>query len=286
MDITYDPAKNERNISERGLSFERAADFDFETAIFWVDTRRDYGEVRQLGLGYLEYRLHVMCFTEVLVAFASSASDGRTQGKQSDMRRRKPLIDDDGEVRELLLEDIKQFRPAREALSPSLLAKLGIEGSQQATSKQVVSLEKAQATPSKRRKSGIPTGNAGEYFVMGELLKRGFDAQLADRNTKDYDLLVGLPEERKLRKVQVKSVRTQPWYINIQDFGGSALERVTVYVLIGSERSTSPVRYFIARNRDLAGHVHRPSGWVKHGFMNIKALEKYENRWDLVTSED
>jgi uncharacterized DUF497 family protein len=27
MGITYDPAKNERNIRERGLSFERAADF-------------------------------------------------------------------------------------------------------------------------------------------------------------------------------------------------------------------------------------------------------------------
>jgi uncharacterized DUF497 family protein len=31
MGITYDPAKN---IRERGLSFERAADFDFSTAIF------------------------------------------------------------------------------------------------------------------------------------------------------------------------------------------------------------------------------------------------------------
>jgi hypothetical protein len=40
----------------------------------------------------------------------------------------------------------------------------------------------------KKRKSGIPTGNAGEYFVMGEILRRGFDAQLADRNTKGYDM--------------------------------------------------------------------------------------------------
>jgi len=28
---------------------------------------------------------------------------------------------------------------------------------------------------------------------MGELLRRGFDPQLADRNTKDYDVLVGRP---------------------------------------------------------------------------------------------
>ena len=42
------------------------------------------------------------------------------------MRNRKPLIDEDGEVRELLLEDIKRFRPIAEVLPPSLLTKLGI----------------------------------------------------------------------------------------------------------------------------------------------------------------
>jgi hypothetical protein len=31
------PSKNERNIREPGLSFERAADFDFETAIYFED---------------------------------------------------------------------------------------------------------------------------------------------------------------------------------------------------------------------------------------------------------
>jgi len=53
----------------------------------------------------------------------------------------------------------------------------------------------------KRRKSGISSGHAGEYFVMGELLRRGFDAQLADRNTQGYDLLVGWAEDSTLRKV-------------------------------------------------------------------------------------
>ncbi len=28
----------------------------------------------------------------------------------------------------------------------------------------------------KKRNFGIPTGNTGEYLVMGELLRRGFDA--------------------------------------------------------------------------------------------------------------
>jgi hypothetical protein len=54
------------------------------------------------------------------------------------------------------------------------------------------------AAKMKTRKSGIRTGNAGEYFVMGELLRRGYDAQLADRNTKDYDILVGRTTDKVL----------------------------------------------------------------------------------------
>src|SRR6266851_4505842 len=107
-----------------------------------------------------------------------------------------------------------------------------------------------------RRKSGIPTGNAGEYFVMGELLRRGFDAQLADRNTKGYDLLVGMAEDPSLRKVQVKTVRAQPWYVNVSDFTGERRDQVTVYVLLGAQNGAKSVRYFVAKNRELAKHVH------------------------------
>jgi uncharacterized protein len=64
MDITYDPTKNERNIRERGLSFDRAADFDFETAVIDLDRRRDYGETRVVALGFLEDRLYSLCYVE------------------------------------------------------------------------------------------------------------------------------------------------------------------------------------------------------------------------------
>ena len=133
-------------------------------------------------------------------------------------------------------------------------------------------------TPKKKRKSGIPTGNAGEYFVMGELLRRGFDAQLADRNTKGYDLLVGRSDEASLRKVQVKTVRVQPWYVSGSDFEDDRLDRITVYVLLGSQDCKTPVRFFIAKNRDLAEHVHHPAGWY-NGFMPMKVIERYENEW-------
>lgn len=47
MHIAFDQAKNERNIAQRGLSFERVIEFDFETAKVWQDTRHSYSESRR-----------------------------------------------------------------------------------------------------------------------------------------------------------------------------------------------------------------------------------------------
>jgi hypothetical protein len=139
-----------------------------------------------------------------------------------------------------------------------------------------------QATEKKRRKSGIPTGNAGEYFVMGELLRRGYDAQLADRNTKGYDILVGRPTGNVLKKIQVKSVRTQPWYVSKADFDNPLLDQITIFVLLGNERAQKPVRYFITRNHEVADHVHCPPNWKKNGFMPLSAIKQYEDRWGIL----
>ena len=64
MEISFDPAKNVLNIKLRGLSFERAADFDFDTATYCMDTRRDYGETRIRAFGYLNKRLYALVFVE------------------------------------------------------------------------------------------------------------------------------------------------------------------------------------------------------------------------------
>lgn len=64
MRVTFDPAKSERNIRERGLSFEDATSFSFETALYAVDERKDYSETRFVAIGLLGDRLHVLCFAE------------------------------------------------------------------------------------------------------------------------------------------------------------------------------------------------------------------------------
>jgi hypothetical protein len=62
MKIQFDPAKNTKNIQERNLSFARAEAFDFVSAVYLIDDRFDYGECRQIAIGYLDKRLHVLCF--------------------------------------------------------------------------------------------------------------------------------------------------------------------------------------------------------------------------------
>ncbi|MDO8422043.1 MAG: BrnT family toxin [Parvibaculum sp.] len=63
MKIEFDPAKNERNIAERQLSFEMASEFDWESAVIVEDTRRDYGERRFRAFGFIDDRLHALVFT-------------------------------------------------------------------------------------------------------------------------------------------------------------------------------------------------------------------------------
>jgi uncharacterized DUF497 family protein len=63
MRLTFDPAKNARNIAERGLSFERVAELDWETAVSQEDTRKDYGETRIQVLAFLGNRLHAAVVT-------------------------------------------------------------------------------------------------------------------------------------------------------------------------------------------------------------------------------
>jgi uncharacterized protein len=62
MRLSFDPAKNDRNIAERGLSFQLVAELEWETAVAVEDTRKDYGETRLRVMACLG-RLHVAVIT-------------------------------------------------------------------------------------------------------------------------------------------------------------------------------------------------------------------------------
>jgi uncharacterized protein len=68
--ITFDPAKSERNRALRGLAFELANEFEFETAVINEDTRFAYPEVRYLATGMLRGVLCSMVFSRLPTDFA------------------------------------------------------------------------------------------------------------------------------------------------------------------------------------------------------------------------
>ena len=62
MRFEFDPAKNERNIKERGISFALSAEFDWTTALVLRSDRT--GEARYMAVGEIEGRLHVLVYTK------------------------------------------------------------------------------------------------------------------------------------------------------------------------------------------------------------------------------
>ena len=63
MQITYDPAKRNATLAERGLDFEDAAHVFAGITVDVEDTRQDYGEQRMICYGWLADRMVVVGYT-------------------------------------------------------------------------------------------------------------------------------------------------------------------------------------------------------------------------------
>ena len=56
------------------------------------------------------------------------------------MPKSKPLVNDGGEVRELSAADLRNFRPSRDVLPPSLRKKVGVRGPQKSPTKERITI--------------------------------------------------------------------------------------------------------------------------------------------------
>jgi uncharacterized DUF497 family protein len=63
MAISYDPAKREWTLRERGLDFEEVAEVFDGWTLDIPDLRRAYGERRINTVGYLRGRMVIVCWT-------------------------------------------------------------------------------------------------------------------------------------------------------------------------------------------------------------------------------
>ena len=64
MRLTFDEIKRVKTLSDRGLDFARAGEVFAGNSKTVEDTRHDYGEVRQITVGYLDQRMVVLVWTQ------------------------------------------------------------------------------------------------------------------------------------------------------------------------------------------------------------------------------
>lgn len=64
MQITFDEAKDVLNKNKHGLSLSEAKKLEWDDALVWHDTRRDYGEVRMIALCVIGERLYCVVYVD------------------------------------------------------------------------------------------------------------------------------------------------------------------------------------------------------------------------------
>ena len=67
MKCIFDPAKDKSNKEKHGLSLDDAKLPEWDEALSWIDSRRDYGEVRYVSLIPMKHRLYCVVYVDAKV---------------------------------------------------------------------------------------------------------------------------------------------------------------------------------------------------------------------------
>ena len=67
MKLSYDSAKNDSNIQKHGLSLTEARLLEWDTALEWIDGRKNYGEERRIALVLMKQRLYCIVYVELKI---------------------------------------------------------------------------------------------------------------------------------------------------------------------------------------------------------------------------
>ena len=84
MRLSYDPAKRQRTLDDRGLDFEDASEVFAGLTFDVEDTRKDYGETRIVCFGHLAGRLVVIGYVprgEARHVFSMRKANEREQAR-------------------------------------------------------------------------------------------------------------------------------------------------------------------------------------------------------------
>ena len=142
---------------------------------------------------------------------------------------------------------------------------------------------------------GVLSGVSGEYFVAGELSRRGYIASITLRNTKGIDVLVSNVAATRQVGLQVKTNHgdRKSWLLNkkAEDYFADNL----FYVFVNLKNNTSRPDYYIVPSKVVAKHVKNGHvEWLQtpgkrveqHSDTPMRMFRdkngKYLERWELL----
>ena len=143
--------------------------------------------------------------------------------------------------------------------------------------------------------TSVLSGSAGEYFVAGELCRRGYLASILLNNARGIDIQCSNREATKTIGIQVKTSkgRQTEWVLNKKIEGYYADNLFYIFVCLNSNQD--PPDYFIVPSKTVAefaktyhqewlttpgrkGQMHKDNPMRK--FRDEKKI--YLNRWELL----
>jgi len=109
---------------------------------------------------------------------------------------------------------------------------------------------------------GSLVGNAGECYVMAELLKRGIIAALTHRNAPSFDILAAKRNRTVSIRVKTKSQEYSNWQFNTKKDG-------TIFRDLSENGDFTVLVDLAMENKDLKFYVvptHKINAWLKKDF--------------------
>lgn len=143
--------------------------------------------------------------------------------------------------------------------------------------------------------TNVNIGNAGEYFVAGELERRGFTVAVPMSNVKDFDILVINRTTYKQFAIQVKTTgyKQKVWTLNEKN---ENLKGDNIFYVLVSLNELGTPEYHIVPSDVVADTIREEHKvWFEtpgkkgqpHKQTPIRKFsdkeDKYLNRWDLLT---
>ncbi|MCH8034189.1 MAG: 50S ribosomal protein L27 [Bacteroidetes bacterium] len=112
---------------------------------------------------------------------------------------------------------------------------------------------------------GPMIGNAGEYFVVAELLRRGIVAALAPRNNPGFDVIATNGARAACIRVKTKTSAADSWVWNVKKDGSIFTDKSDndFVAMVDLGRPGALVRFHLARTQDVEAALERDfENWV------------------------